>query len=69
MALDKVKKAAWRQRPEVQQRQRQCKRNWNQANRSHIAHYMRERRRRSVVSDVSPTISHDDPFDASATNN
>jgi hypothetical protein len=30
---------------------------------------MRERRRRSVVSDVSPTISHDDPFDASATNN
>jgi hypothetical protein len=43
MAFDKVKKAAWRQRPEVQQRQRQYKRNWNQANRSHIAHYMRER--------------------------
>jgi hypothetical protein len=30
---------------------------------------MRERRRRSVVSDVSPTTSHDDPFDASATKN
>jgi hypothetical protein len=64
VAFSKEAKRAHRAKPEVRQREREYKKNWNQANRQHINKYMRDYYRARVESG-STTIKQSDLFDAS----
>jgi hypothetical protein len=48
MAYTPEQKAKWRQRPEVQAKQREYKKAWNETNKAHINKYMRDRYRARV---------------------
>jgi hypothetical protein len=70
VAFSKEAKAKWRQRPEVQAKQREYKRKWNEENRQRRAQYMRDHRagkvgRGSTTTPTPPTTTgHGDLFDA-----
>jgi hypothetical protein len=54
VAFSKEAKAKWRQRPEVQQRQHEYKRKWDQENKQRRTEYMRQWRRGLAASGGSP---------------